>query len=751
MLKLLKYLKRSVIPILVIIALLVVQAMCDLSLPDYTSTIVNVGIQQQGIESSVPDVMRKSTLNNLKLFMAEEDQQKLDDAYTKLEQQNYTDSQWNKKLKQYPALKDETLYELADDSQETIDELEPIISKSFLILSALEDEEDQQVQDMMSQITANLPAEAIAQISSPLDLIRQIPQEQREQLLKQSEEQFTSLPESMIGQSTIPQVKAEYDAIGMDTGSMQIQYLLWSGLRMLGIALVSMASTIIVTLLASRVAASLSRELRGRVFKKVVSFSSTEMDHFSTASLITRSTNDIQQVQLVMVLLLRIVFYAPIIAIGGVIKVTQSDASMSWVIAIAVLAIVVIVGVMFSVAMPKFKKMQKLVDRLNLVTREILTGLPVIRAFSTEKYEEERFDKANKNLMKTNLFVNRVMACMMPAMMFVMNAIAVLVVWVGSHGVDNGTMQVGNMMAFIQYTMQIIMAFLMISMISVLLPRASVAANRIIEVLETDLTISDPEQPKQFSKDAKGVLEFRNVSFHYPNASEDVLKQISFTAIPGQTTAFIGSTGSGKSTLVNLIPRFYDVTQGEILIDGIDIREVSQHDLRKRLGYVPQKGVLFSGTVDSNIKYGEPGLDDSVSREAAEVAQATDFIEKLPDQFDYEISQGGTNVSGGQKQRLSIARAIAKSPDIYIFDDSFSALDYKTDVKLRSALKHHTSDSTVLIVAQRISTILHAEQIIVLDEGKIVGKGTHQELLKNCKVYQQIAESQLSKEELDHE
>ena len=506
--------------------------------------------------------------------------------------------------------------------------------------------------------------------------------------------------------------------------------------------------SVMVGLLASRIAASTGRDLRSGIFKKVVGFSSGEFDKFSTASLITRSTNDIQQIQLVIVMLLRMVLYAPIIGIGGVIKVLNTNVSMSWIIALAVVLISILVFTLFIVAMPKFKMLQNLVDKLNLVTREILTGLPVIRAFSTEKHEEERFDKANRDLTRTNLFVNRAMTLMMPTMMLIMNGVSVLIVWVGANGINDGQMQVGDMMAFIQYTMQIIMAFLMICMISIMLPRASVSASRVDEILTSETMIHDAKNPKKIEDKKDGSVEFDHVSFQYPNAEEDVLHDISFVAEAGKTTAFIGSTGSGKSTLVNLIPRFYDVTGGTIRINGVDIRDVSQHDLREKLGYVSQKGILFSGTIASNIMYGNTKGTEEEMKEAARIAQAEEFIDAKPEQFESPISQGGANVSGGQKQRLSIARAIAKNPDIYIFDDSFSALDYKTDVTLRKALQEHTSNSVVLIVAQRISTILHAEQIIVLDEGKIAGKGTHKELLKNCEVYRQIAMSQLSEEEL---
>ena len=575
--------------------------------------------------------------------------------------------------------------------------------------------------------------------------------EQRSQMITAINDKMKEMPDSILEQSAVVFVKQEYQAVGIDTDKLQNNYVLLTGAKMLGLALLSMLLTVLVGFIASRVAASLGKELRGRVFRKVVSFSHAELDRFSTASLITRSTNDIQQIQMLFVMLQRIVFYAPIIGIGGVIKVLNTNTSMAWIIAVAVMAVLTLVIVLFAVAMPRFKIMQKLVDKVNLVTREILTGLPVIRAFSTQKHEEERFDKANKDLTRTNLFVNRVMTTMMPMMMLIMNGITVLIMWNGAHGVDAGSMQVGDLMAFMQYTMQIVMAFLMISMFSIMLPRASVSAGRIEEVLQTEPVIRDPEQTASFDDAKRGLVEFRNVSFRYPGAEENVLENISFTAKPGETTAFIGSTGSGKSTLINLIPRFYDITEGELLVDGADVRRVSQHDLRAKIGYVPQKGVLFSGTIASNLRYGNNDASQEELDKAAQIAQAADFIGEKPDGFDSEISQGGTNVSGGQKQRLSIARAIAIHPEIYIFDDSFSALDYKTDVALRKALKEETAGSTVLIVAQRISTILHAEQIIVLDEGKIVGKGTHKELLKTCEVYQQIAMSQLSKEELGNE
>ena len=548
---------------------------------------------------------------------------------------------------------------------------------------------------------------------------------------------------------SLPEYTSNIVNIGVQ--QMKPEYILNVGAKMLGVALLSMAATIGISFVASRVAASLGSSLRQEVFTKVVNFSSNEMDKFSTASLITRSTNDIQQIQNLMVMLLRIVIYAPILGIGGIIKVLSTENTMAWIIVVAVTTIIIVVFTLFKVVMPKFKQVQNLIDKLNLVTREILTGMLVIRAFGTEKHEEKRFDKANEDLTKTNLFINRTMAMMMPLMMLIMNIITIIIVWNGAYAVDSGTMQVGDMMAFIQYTMQIIMAFLMISMVSIMLPRAAVAAGRVDEIINTELSIKDPINPIGFETDKKGILEFKNVSFRYPNADEYVLENITFTAKKGETTAFIGSTGSGKSTLINLIPRFYDVTEGEIVFDGVNIKDVSQHELRAKIGYVPQKGVLFSGNIESNIKYGKKSISDEDIKKAVEISQAKEFIESAEKGYETEIAQGGTNVSGGQRQRLSIARAIAKSPELYIFDDSFSALDYKTDAALRKALGKETKERTVLIVAQRISTILNADKIIVLEEGKIAGIGTHKQLMNNCEVYRQIAFSQLSKEELDNE
>lgn len=674
MTKLVKYLKSSAGYVIIIIALLFLQASCDLALPDYTSKIVNVGIQQKGIEDGVPEKMRQETGENLKLFLDEDGQKLLDASYT-------TDGDiWYLKEK------------LTEDERA---ELGAALSKAEIALMGM-----------------------------------------------------SEMPDSIASQSAVSFVKQEYEAMGEDVDHMQTSYILTSGGKMLLLALLGMIAAVLVTFLSARVAAVVAHDLRNDVYRRVISFNSAQFNQFSTASLITRSTNDIQQVQMLLAMGFRMVLYSPILGIGGVLKVIKTDVSMSWIIALAVVLILILVGVLFKVAMPRFTKLQTLIDKLNLVTREILTGVMVTRAFSTEKHEEERFEKANIDLTKTNLFVNRCMTFMMPTMMLIMNGVSVLIVFNGSHAVDAGTMQVGDMMAFIQYSMQIIMSFLMLTMMSVMIPRANVAANRIHEVLRTEPTIHDPENPVIPKEDMKGMVQFDHVSFAYPDAHEKVLEDVNFTAKKGQTVAFIGSTGSGKSTLINLIPRFYDVIEGAVRVDGVDVRDMSKKDLCDRLGYVPQKGILFSGTIDSNIRYGRMDAAEDEVKAAAAIAQAADFIEAKDEQYDSPIAQGGTNVSGGQKQRLSIARAIAKKPEILIFDDSFSALDYKTDVTLRRALKEATADTTTLIVAQRISTIIHADQIVVLDEGKVAGQGTHEELLKNCEVYRQIATSQLSEEEL---
>ena len=731
--KLFKYLKTYWKMAFVILLVLLVQVYCDLSLPSYTSDIVNVGIQQAGVDDKIPEAISEEEMEKVLLFVQADDRQTVLDAYEK-DENTYNQTAY-------------VLKKNIQDNEEKTEELEEILSVPMMMTAGFEQGSDTTAK-IEEQLRANIPAEVLPKDATVFDILKMLPEEQLSQMTDKMKDQMDDMPDTIIEQAGISYIKTAYEDLGMDMNQIQFHYLFVTGGKMLALALLGMLASVLVGLLASRVGASTGRDLRGKVFRKVVGFSNNEFDQFSTASLITRSTNDIQQIQMLIVMLLRIVLYAPLIAIGGIYKVFQTNVSMSWIIALAAILIVLVVSVLFIVAMPKFKIMQQLVDKLNLVTREILTGLSVIRAFSTEKHEEERFDKANRDLTKTNLFVNRAMTFMMPVMMVVMNAISVLIVWTGAHGINDGQMQVGDMMAFIQYTMQIIMGFLMLCMISVMLPRAAVAAERVDEVLTSKTIIKDPEQPKHLPKKTEGVLKFNHVAFKYPGADEDVLEDIDFTAHPGQTTAIIGSTGSGKSTLVNLIPRFYDVTEGSITLDGIDIREMTQQELRSKLGYVPQKGVLFSGTIGSNIMFGNPDGNEQDMEEAAKIAQATEFIDTKSKKYDSTISQGGGNVSGGQKQRLSIARAIAKHPKLFVFDDSFSALDYKTDVALRKALKEKTSDSTVLIVAQRISTILHAEQIIVLDDGKIAGVGTHQELLKNCEVYQQIAASQLSEAEL---
>ena len=719
MLKILKNLKKTWVSVVAIVLLLCLQAATDLALPEYTSKIVNVGIQQGGIENTSPEVMKESTMSTLLMFS--NNNETISNSYEMISKDTLSEKEYEKYVKKYPALENENLYIIKKLNSEEQENLDNVMSKLMLIVYS---------QKMASQM--------------------QIGNEENNQISNMSKEQLEQMPESIVQQAATQVIKMEYQEIGIDMEGLQNRYILLTGLQMLGIALVSMVSAVTIMLLSSRVAAKLAATLREKIYKKVLSFSSKEFREFSTASLITRSTNDIQQIQSLMTMLFRVVVYAPIMGIGGFIKVlSTSNGSMTWVIGGAILAILLIVLTLFIVAMPRFKKLQDLVDKLNLVSREILTGLPVIRAFHKEKDEEERFDKANKDLMKTNVFVNKAMSLMMPTLMLVMNGISLLIIWVGGHDIGNGVMQVGDMMAFIQYTMQIVMSFLMISMIAIMIPRAQVSAKRINEVLETEPDIKDPTEPKKLDKNKKGIVEFKNVSFKYPDADEELLENINFTAEPGKTTAIIGSTGSGKSTIVNLIPRFYDVTAGELLIDGVNVKEVTQKDLRDVIGFVPQKGVLFSGTIESNIKYSDENMSDEQMKIAAEIAQATEFIESKEDKYHSEIAQGGNNVSGGQKQRLSIARAIAKDPEIFVFDDSFSALDYKTDAKLREALKEKTENKTVIIVAQRINTILNADQIIVLEEGKIVGKGTHEELMKNCETYKQIALSQLSKEELE--
>lgn len=711
MIKMLKHLGRSAAWIPLIVALLIVQAFCDLALPQYTSDIVDVGIQQGGVENAALDVIRGESFEKLLMF---------DKSGVLFE---YYDIHSNG--------------DRGRASEPNIDIISAAITYPAAVVYALENADSSMLPEGVQ----------LPEGMTLVDALLAMPEEQRKPMTEQINKQFEGYSDIMLSQMAIGFAQSELEAQGTDMDALRMNYIFKTGAKMMGMALLVMAVTITVGFIAAQLGALFGMNVREKIFRKVISFSNSEMDKFSTASLITRSTNDIQQVQMVIVMILRMVLYAPIMGIGGIIKVVRTGTGMGWIIFIAVAAILMLVAVLMSVAMPKFKMMQKLIDRLNLVTREILTGLPVIRAFSREEYEEERFDTANKNLMKTQLFTNRVMTVMMPFMTLIMNGISVLIVWFGAKGIDSGEMQVGDMMAFLTYTMQIVMSFLMLTMISIMLPRASVSANRISEVLETEPSVRDKDNASE-SGITEGRVKFDDVSFSYGDSEEKVLHHISFTANPGETTAIIGSTGSGKSTMINLIPRFFDVTEGKITVDGTDVRDFSQHYLRENIGLVPQKGVLFSGTIASNLRFGGDDASDEQLREAAEIAQSTDFIEAKPEKYESPISQGGTNVSGGQKQRLSIARAVVKKPKIYIFDDSFSALDYKTDAALRKALNEQVADSTVIIVAQRISTILHADKIIVLDEGKIAGMGTHEELLESCEIYEQIASSQLSENEL---
>ena len=755
MLKILKNLKRTWIYVVIIVLLLVVQAICDLRLPDYTSRIVNIGIQQGGIENSSPEVIRKSSMDNVLLFT--EDDEEILGNYTLISKDNLNEKDYNKYLKDYPELANQDLYVQNKLESENQENLNTIMSKPLMVVYNLNSGEA--AEKIKAQILSNMPKKMQEQFNdkTALEIIKmQMSQNTGSELsggsasegdfINQINEKINTMPESILEQAAIEAVKQEYQAVGINLDNYKTHFIIVSGAQMLGISLIIMVSAITIMLLSSKVAARLAQTLRDKIFKKVLSFSTSEFKQFSTASLITRSTNDVQQIQMLMTMLFRVVVYAPIIGIGGFFMVlANSNMSMAWIIGIAVFAVVLVMGTLFVIAMPKFKKLQQLVDKLNLVAREILTGLPVIRAFNKEKDEVDRFNNANKDLMKANVFVNRAMSLMMPTLMFIMNSISLLIVWVGGHNIDSGTMQVGDMMAFIQYTMQIIMSFLMISMMSIMLPRAGVSARRINEVLEMESPIQEPKEAIQ--PQLKGYVEFKNVSFGYEGAEEYAISNISFVAKPGEVTAIIGGTGSGKSSILNMIPRFYDAAKGEVLVDGVNVRDMNQQELRSKIGYVPQKAVLFTGTIRDNILYGKEDATDEEVRHALDIAQATDFVSKMKEGIESPISQGGTNVSGGQKQRLSIARAIVRKPEIYLFDDSFSALDFKTDAQLRAALKKETKDSTVIIVAQRVSTVMDATRILVMDEGHVVGMGTHEELLQTNEIYQQIVESQLKKGE----
>ncbi|KAF5089503.1 Vitamin B12 import ATP-binding protein BtuD [anaerobic digester metagenome] len=743
MIKLSRYLKPYLGVLFITLVLLFVQAISDLNLPNYMSDIVNVGIQQNGIEHATPEAISEDGYTLMTTFMTADDQQTVADNYLLMSPEDTNNPDYQATLEKFPALETESLYVLTDARAETFDTLDPIFGAATWTFINYMRSLDTGASD--ASATESMTDLDFSQIYEALPMLTQLPPT----TFDEAREQAVQTPESMQVQTAVQFTNQFYTELGVDVGAIQNLYILKIGAMMLLLSLIAILAAIGVGFFSARIAAGVSQSLRRDVFRKVQCFSNTEFDKFSTASLITRNTNDITQIQTMLIMGIRILIYSPILAIGGIIMALRRTTSMGWIIVVAVIAVMLIIGVVFAVAMPRFKLIQKLVDKLNLVTRESLTGLMVIRAFGNQKFEENRFDAVNQDTTANNLFVNRVMVFMMPTMMFIMNGVTLLVVWVGAQQIADAAMQVGDMMAFMQYTMQIIFSFLMMSMMFIMIPRAAVSGDRIQEVLAVKPSIVDPATPKELPMNAQTTLEFDHVSFRYEGAEEDVLHDISFAAKPGETTAFIGSTGSGKSTLINLIPRFFDVTAGAVKIDGLDIREVTQHDLREKIGYIPQKGVLFSGTIASNLRYGNQNASDDDLALAAQVAQASDFIEGSPDGFEREIAQGGSNVSGGQKQRLSIARALVRKPDIYIFDDSFSALDYKTDVALRRALKEYTGNSTVLIVAQRINTIMHAEQIIVLDHGRIVGKGTHHELLKSCATYQEIASSQLSEEELN--
>ncbi|MDM8001001.1 MAG: ABC transporter ATP-binding protein [Dehalococcoidia bacterium] len=739
MTRLIKYLRPYAWWILAILVLLFGQAMADLSLPTYMSNIVNVGIQQNGIQNAVPKAMRPGKFDRLALFMNDADRTEVAAAYSLVDASAIPPDEYARLVKKYPLLATSPLYLLQEVNEGQTDRLNRIFMVTMPVVAGIE-----------QNGAAGLAAFGLAvpEGIDPFEFVAHLPPEQLAALQSLISERSSGVASSLLKQYSIAYLSAEYKAIGVNLGHLRMAYMWHVGLIMLGLALAGALASVTVGLISARIAAGLGRDLRRRQFERVESFSAAEFDRFSTASLITRSTNDITQIQMLTVMLFRFVFYAPILGVGAVIKVLSLDRPMLWIIAAAVSVIVALIGVLFFVAVPRFRTMQRLTDRLNLVTREFISGLMVIRAFNTQQAAEKKFDAANVELTNVSLFVNRVMVFMFPMMMLIMNGTMLLIIWVGAHQVDQSAMQVGDMMAAMQYTMQIIFAFIMISMIFIMLPRASVSAARVTEVIDTDPSIKDPPQPAKFREELKGVIEFRDVSFRYPGAEEDVLKHVSFTAKAGQTTAFIGSTGSGKSTLIKLILRFYDVTEGMVLVDGVDVRDVTQHDLRDKIGYVPQQPVLFSGTIESNIKYGNPEASRAEVERFADIAQATEFITTSEKDYATTVAQGGANLSGGQKQRLSIARALAKKPEIFIFDESFSALDFKTDVALRRALKQETGQATVLIVTQRVGPIMGADQIVVLEDGCVAGVGTHSQLMKDCEVYREIVLSQLSKEEL---
>jgi len=742
MTRLIKYLRPYVWWILLIVLLLFGQAMADLSLPTYMSDIVNVGIQQNGIQNAVPKAIRPAEFSRLALFMSEAERAEVSAAYSLVDRATLSPGEYASLAKKYPLLDTSPLYVLGEVSKSQTERLNAIFMRTMPVVAGIE------VNDVSGLAANGLTIPEGMEPDEVFDFIAQLPAEQLAALQRLISDQGSTVAASLLKQYSIAYVSAEYKAIGVDLGGLRMAYMWHIGLIMLGLALAGALASVTVGLISATIAAGLGRDMRRRQFERVESFSATELDKFSTASLITRSTNDITQIQMLTVMLFRFIFYAPILGIGAVIKVLSLDTSMLWIIAAVVSVIIALIGVLFFVAVPRFRTMQRLMDRLNLVTREFVSGLMVIRAFNTQETAEKKFDVANVELTDVSLFVNRVMVFLFPMMMLIMNGTMLLIIWVGAHQVDQSAMQVGDVMATMQYTMQIIFAFIMISMVFIMLPRASVSAVRVTEVIDTEPSIKDPVKAAKFKEGLKGVVEFQDVSFRYSGAEEDVLKHVSFTAKPGQTTAFIGSTGSGKSTLVNMILRFYDVTDGRILVDGVDVRDVTQHDLRDKIGYVPQQAVLFSGTIESNIKYGNQEASRAEVEKFADIAQATEFISTSDKDYATTVAQGGANFSGGQKQRLSIARALAKKPEIFIFDDSFSALDFKTDVALRKALKQEADQATVLIVTQRVGPIMGADQIVVLEDGCVAGIGTHSQLIKDSEVYREIALSQLSKEEL---
>jgi len=745
MLRLIRYLKPYIGLVLIAIGLLFCQAMADLTLPNYMSEIVNNGIQQGGIESAVPDAVRQSQMEKAFLFMTEAGKNQVLQHYTLVDPASASAASLSKT---YPALQNEPIYVLNPIDEATRSALTPILGKSLLTVHTIQEVIQDPSKAALLGAGAGFDLSKIPAGMDAFALLSKLPADQLQKINSAVDSRFAAMDNKMIIQAAASAIKAEYDALGMDTSRIQSSYILSIGLTMLGITLISVIASIIVGFLSARTAAGVARDLRREVFTKVESFSKAEFEKISTASLITRSTNDITQIQIFLVIMIRMIFYAPIVGVGAVIRAVDKSPSMTWIIALGVAILLMLILIVFSIALPRFKRIQSLVDRLNLVIREALSGMMVIRAFNNQDFELNRFKKANTDLTSNNLFVNRVMVVMMPAMMLLMNGLSVLIIWVGSHQVAQSSLQVGDMMAFLQYAMQVVFSFLMVSMIFIFLPRASVSGTRVADVLAVVPTIKDPEKPRKFDGKTNGLIEFHNVSFRYPDAEENVLCGINFTAKPGETTAIIGSTGSGKSTVVNLIPRFFDVTEGAITIDGIDIREVRQSDLRERIGYIPQRGMLFSGTIESNLRFADENATPEDLARAVEIAQAAEFINASPEGMDTEIAQGGSNLSGGQKQRLAIARALVKKPPIYIFDDCLSALDFKTDLALRKALKKETGNSTMIIVTQRVATIMNAELIVVMNEGEIVGKGKHEELLATCETYREIAMSQLSEKEL---